>query len=190
MRRDILAVRREPASENPRQVPFQVMSRFTEALVVTPLADGKTWVLVRAFGYEVGEEGSGDRVDVAVGFQTDFASIPRLLWFVLPKWGRYGNASVIHDWLYWTRCRPRVEADAIFHEAMGVLRVRALTRLVIWAAVRAFGWLAWIRNRADRDAGFDRVLPDLEIKASTRSGRKGIARRLAEHALRQVRRRG
>jgi hypothetical protein len=77
------------------------MSRFTDALVVTPLADGKTWVVLRDFGYDVGTEDSGDRVNVEIGFQTDFATIPRFLWVVLPRWGRYGNASVIHDWLYW-----------------------------------------------------------------------------------------
>ncbi len=34
------------------------MSRFTEALVVSPLADGKTWYLRDEFGYDVGREGS------------------------------------------------------------------------------------------------------------------------------------
>jgi hypothetical protein len=28
------------------------MSRFTDALVVSPLADGKTWVILRDFGYD------------------------------------------------------------------------------------------------------------------------------------------
>ena len=63
------------------------MSRFTDILLVSPLADGKTWVVMRDFGYDVGTEGSTDRIDVAVGFQTDFASVPRLFWTVLPKWG-------------------------------------------------------------------------------------------------------
>ena len=95
------------------------MSRFTDILLVSPLADGKTWVIMRNFAYEVGTEGSGDVIDVTIGFQTDFATIPRPFWVILPKWGRYGNASVIHDWLYWTQARPRREADAIFLEAMG-----------------------------------------------------------------------
>ena len=89
------------------------MSRFTEALVVTPLADGNTWVIVRPFGYDVEREGSGDRIDVRVGFMTDFASIPRLFWIALPKWGKYGNAAVIHDWLYWTQRRSRPSSDRI-----------------------------------------------------------------------------
>lgn len=163
------------------------MSRFTEALVVTPLADGKTWVVLRDFGYDVGEEDSGDRIDVAIGFQTDFATVPRIFWAVLPRWGRYGNASVIHDWLYWTQARSREAADRIFREAMGVLEVRWLTRHVMYWAVRAFGWLAWYRNQADRAAGFSRVCTDLEFKATTASSRPAMVPQVTRHLLRRGR---
>ena len=161
------------------------MSRFTDALVVTPLADGSTWAIVRAFGYDVGSEGSGDRIEVAIGFQTDFATVPRPFWVILPKWGRYGNASVIHDWLYWTQARPRREADAVFLEAMGVLDVSTPVKYVLFWAVRLFGGLAWVRNRADRAAEFDRVLADVHLKASTPSQRPGTLRRLVNHAWRR-----
>ena len=164
------------------------MSRFTDALVVTPLADGKTWVVLRDFGYDVGEEGSADRIDVAIGFQTDFASIPRVFWAVLPRWGRYGNAAVIHDWLYWSQKSSRREADRVFLEGMGVLGVGLVTRSVIFLAVRWFGWIAWIRNQADRAAGFNRVLSAIQLKAMTRSQRPGSLRQLAGYALRRMRR--
>jgi len=153
------------------------MSRFTDALVVTPLADGTTWVIVRPFGYDVGRKGSDDRIDVRVGFMTDFASIPRLFWIVLPKWGKYGNAAVVHDWLYWTQRRSRPSSDRILREGMEVLAVPGWQRLVIYWAVRAFGWLAWARNRWDREAGFDRVLPTLPLKATEQSPRPGLVRR-------------
>ena len=161
------------------------MSRFTDILLVSPLADGNTWVIMRDFGYEVGAAGSADHIDVAIGFQTDFATIPRPFWVILPKWGRYGNASVIHDWLYWTQARPRREADAIFLEAMGVLDVSTPVKYVLFWAVRLFGGLAWVRNRADRAAEFDRVLADVHLKASTPSQRPGMLRRLANHAWRR-----
>jgi hypothetical protein len=163
------------------------MSRFTSILLVSPLADGNTWVLMRAFGYDVGAEGSGDQVDVPVGFQTDFASIPRPLWVILPKWGKYGNAAVIHDWLYWTQERPRPAADAILLEAMAVLAVGTITRYGIYWAVRLFGWLAWLRNHADRAAGYDRVLATLPDKASQVSGRRGQYAQIARHIWRGVR---
>lgn len=158
------------------------MSRFTDVLLVSPLADGTTWVIMRDFGYDVGAEGSDDHVAVPIGFQTDFATIPRPLWAILPKWGRYGNAAVIHDWLYWAQNRPRPTADAIFREAMGVLQVNSVVKYALYWAVRLFGWLAWSRNGADRAAGFDRVLPDVHLKSTARSERTGMLRRLVGHA--------
>lgn len=163
------------------------MSRFTDVLVVSPLADGKTWVIVRDFGYDVGAENSGDHIDVAIGFNTDFATIPRLFWAILPKWGRYGNATVIHDWLYWVQTRPRREADAILLEAMGVLGVTPLVKVAMYWAVRLFGGLAWYRNQADRADGLDRVLPDVRLKSVVESQRKGTLRQVAGYALRRLR---
>jgi hypothetical protein len=163
------------------------VSQFTDVLVVSPLADGKTWVIVRHFGYDVGAENSGDRIGVAIGFKTDFATVPRPFWIVLPKWGRYGNATVIHDWLYWTQTRPRREADVIFLEAMGVLGVSSLVKYPMYWAVRLFGGLAWYRNQADRADGFDRVLADVRFKSVVGSERKGTLRQVASYALRRFR---
>ena len=163
------------------------MSRFTSVLLVSPLADGKTWVLMREFGYDVGTEGSADRIDVPIGFETDFASIPRPFWVILPRWGKYGNAAVIHDWLYWSQGRSRRSADGVLLEAMGVLEVKAIVRFVIYRAVRLFGGLAWFRNQADRAAGYDRVLRTLPIKASQASQRKGEIVQLARHLWRKMR---
>lgn len=145
------------------------MSRFTDELLVSPLSDGRTWVICSDFGYDVGEEGSGDTIDVPVGFKTDFASVPRLLWSIMPRWGRYGNAAVIHDFLYWQQERTRAEADMIFLEAMFVLKVTRFKRFLIYYAVRLFGWIAWGRNRRRRadEPGFrihtriDRKVPEM-----------------------------
>ncbi len=61
------------------------MSRFTKILVVSPLANGKTWYLREEFGYYIGDPESRNTVDVPVGFMTDFASVPRLLWACLTQ---------------------------------------------------------------------------------------------------------
>lgn len=123
------------------------MSRFTESLVVTPRPDGKTWIILCDFGYEVGVEGSGDVISVPIGTYTDFASIPRLLWAIFPRWGKYGNAAVIHDWMYWNQPRSRREADDIFLEGMEVLEVPKWKRNTIYYAVRWFGCFAWRANQ-------------------------------------------
>ena len=126
------------------------MSRFTELLVVTPLPDGKTWIILHDFGYEIGEEGSGDIINVPIGTYTDFASIPRPLWAVFPRWGKYGNAAVIHDWMYWNQSRSRKEADDIFLEGMVVLEVGYIQRYAIYLAVRLGGWWGWWRNQSKK----------------------------------------
>lgn len=61
------------------------------------------------------------------GSVTDFASIPRALWWLLPPAGFYGPAAIIHDYMYrtgqtagghWRRSVTRREADAAFLRAM------------------------------------------------------------------------
>lgn len=133
------------------------MSQFTKALVVSPLADGRTWVLLEPFSYDVGVEGSGDTIVVPVKFITDFASVPRLFWSVFPQWGKYGNAAVVHDYGYWTKARSRAETDAIFLEGMKVLQVNPFTRGFLYGAVRLFGWWAWWRD-AQRRARHERMI--------------------------------
>ena len=141
------------------------MSRFTEVLIVSPLSDGKTWVIRRPFGYDIGVEGSGNRIEVPIGFQTDFASVPRPLWWLFPRWGRYGNAAVIHDFCYWEQKRARREADDIFREAMQVLGVAKWKVCLMHRAVRWFGWSAWRGSKKRRARGVERT-PPLPIKAA------------------------
>ena len=123
------------------------MSRFTDMLLVSPLPDGRTWVIQRDFGYDVGSEGSAEAVDVPIGFKTDFTSVPRFLWSLLPQWGTYGHAAVIHDFCYWHQHYSRKRSDEIFREAMKVLQVKPWKRAVIYYSVRWFGWLVWWRNQ-------------------------------------------
>lgn len=163
------------------------MSRFTDPLLVTPLADGHTWVVMRDFGYELGREGSGDSIDVAIGFQTDFASVPRPLWWLFPCWGKYGNAAVVHDWLYWTQLRPKPEADRIFLEAMTVLGVGPFTRYSLYYAVHWFGGVAWIQNQEDRAQGFERVQSVSELKATDMSQRKNKWMQVGRAVVRRMR---
>lgn len=157
------------------------MSSFTRALIVSPLADGKTWVLVEPFAYDVGELGSSDTVVVSKGFKTDFASIPRVFWMVLPKWGKYGNAAVIHDWIYSCHERSREEADNILLEAMDVLSVPKWQRILIYQAVRYFGGFAWVRNQWDQEAGYSRIMEEGELKSLSRSGRPGFIKQGFTH---------
>jgi hypothetical protein len=142
------------------------MSKFTDVLVVSPLADGRTWVTRKEFGYDIGKKGSGDSVEVEIGFMTDFASVPRPLWALLPRWGKYGNAAVIHDWCYWEQKYSRKKSDEIFREAMEVLEVPKWKILLMYYAVRLGGSLAWAGNRRMKKKGKSRVAPVMPEKST------------------------
>jgi hypothetical protein len=165
------------------------MSIFTNVLLVSPLDDGKTWVLRSDFRYHVGQENSEDFINVENGFLTDFASVPRLFWVAFPKWGKYGNASIIHDWLYWTQTRPRAEADKIFLEAMAVSGVHPVVRYFMYQAVNLFGWAAWMRNEEDMAQGFNRQLNSDQIaslKATVRSQRNKMLPQVIRATWRKI----
>ena len=123
------------------------MSAFTDALTLTQSDDWRRWTIEQPLIYEVGALGSGALITVPTGFSTDGASIPQFLWSVMPTWGRYSRAAVIHDYLYvllksgtpHPLAPDRRTADAIFYEAMVVCGTNSTVRWVIWAAVRVFG---------------------------------------------------
>lgn len=120
------------------------MSRFTSPLRLEDTGvDCEGRVIFRildSFDYEVGAEGSGIKIRVPAGFETDFASVPRFFWRLLPPWGRYGKAAVLHDFLYRKASGfSKVVGDAIFYEAMELLDVPWWKRYVMFLAVSYFG---------------------------------------------------
>lgn len=139
------------------------MASFTTPLDVRYI-DGCKWEVLSPFEYHLGALGSTERVLIPAGFITDFASIPRALWAVLPPVGNYGKAAVVHDWLYqmriitvlWpdpatavgSRLCNRGEADHTLLEAMQVLGVGWFTRSTIYAGVRSGGWHSWNKYRS------------------------------------------
>lgn len=118
-------------------------------LIVTPDSDNEErWKLHSPYNYQ----GRKHTVTVPQGFSTDFASVPRLLWMLLPPYGRYTVAAVVHDWLYYAQSMKRKEADRIFLSIMIEDRVRVIRAVLMYLAVRAFGWHAWrkiVRPRVD-----------------------------------------
>jgi hypothetical protein len=124
------------------------MSAFLTELELRPLPDGRLWELLKGFGYYTGNGADDFLITVPAGFLTDFASVPRALWWLLPPWGKYGKAAVIHDYLYKTKPWSRRRCDSIFLEGMKVLGVSWATRTTMYAAVRAGGWLAWNKTKA------------------------------------------
>jgi hypothetical protein len=111
-------------------------ARFEGDKLLLSWIDGKDWLVERDFVYVAG---NGDRYLIPKGFITDFASIPRIFWSILPPTGDYGPAAVLHDFLYRTGVVSRARADDLFFEAMGVLGVASWKRYTIWYGVHVLG---------------------------------------------------
>ena len=124
---------------------------------LTPFADGANWVVEKPLVYEIAD--TGRRVVVPEGFVTDFASIPRPLWPIYPRTGRYQFPAVVHDFLYWEQSTTREDADRIFLQGMKESTVAKKDRLIIFNAVRIGGSAAWNRNQEDKKKGLPRVIP-------------------------------
>jgi Protein of unknown function (DUF1353) len=121
------------------------MSSFTDELTVTHLdANWKLWRVERDFVYEVGAKGSGQTISVPKGFITDGASVPQLFWAVLPAWGSYSRAALVHDYLCYllhkgtphAEAPTRKRADQIFWEAMKVCGTSWPVRAFMYVGVR------------------------------------------------------
>jgi hypothetical protein len=112
------------------------MSSFTDPLTVTKIG-ARTWRVERAFTYFIGTENSDNFIVVPNGFETDFASVPRFFWRILPPDGEYTQAAVLHDFMI-THGWLKSTSDFVFYEAMGVLQVPSWKRSVMFFAVRMF----------------------------------------------------
>jgi hypothetical protein len=130
---------------------------FETDLVLCPLGDGKDFVVYQDFVVRIGEQ----KIVVKKGFITDLASIPRPFWWILDRWGKYGFAAVVHDYLYWMQASdfPKERADKLFHRLMLMSGVGTKTAGIIYWAVKTFGGKAWVANsKQNKDTGFCKFL--------------------------------
>jgi hypothetical protein len=74
-------------------------------------------------------------------FETDLASIPRLLWPIFaPQYSGFVAPAILHDYLY--RCRNNITrkfADEVFYSALITQNVTAFTAYKFYLGVRLFG---------------------------------------------------
>lgn len=98
----------------------------------------ETWVVLEDYIYK----------DIVVprGFQTDLASIPKILWNIIAPFELSTDAPVVHDFLYHNGGLgkyTRKQADQIFLELMAKEGVTWWKRHVAYRAVRLFAWGSW-----------------------------------------------
>ena len=114
---------------------------FESDVVVREVGDS-TWELVEALRYV----GAKERFVVPVGFRTDFASVPSLFVWLIPRYGRYTKSAILHDYLCTEAHAGRFDrddADGIFRRTMRELGVSFVRRWIMWGAVAlATLWIA------------------------------------------------
>jgi hypothetical protein len=105
--------------------------------------NGDIFKLRRSMTYCIGEKS----ITVPKGFESDGASVPRFLWWLIsPNIDkRTLAAAILHDYLY--RIQPegwtRKQADAVFY---GICRSDGLQldqSILAWLGLRLFGGKAW-----------------------------------------------
>lgn len=122
----------------------QALSPFSRLHVVLP-SDGSGYrFLSRPLAYLSRTE---RLFVVPAGFKTDLASTPRLLWPIIPPFGRHTKAAVVHDYLYATAKVPRKRADRILYEAVLDADGSWCLAAVMYLGVRIGGWVAWKNHR-------------------------------------------
>lgn len=116
--------------------------RFAGLPLIVQYIDGIDWRLDRSAIYHTKAD---EFSTVQRGFVFDFASIPRILWWLWPPAGvdgnPYGIAALFHDWLCVHRQiggRPITseEADNLFYEIMLYVKVNAFVAWTMYKAVR------------------------------------------------------
>jgi hypothetical protein len=107
----------------------------TFASLAAVVEDGDYWRLLDPLVYD----GARDRFVVPAGFRTDFASVPRVLTWLVPRTGRHNRSAVLHDWLCRQPDVSRKDADGIFLRTLRELGVSEGRARVMYLGVR----LAW-----------------------------------------------
>ncbi|HET7302243.1 MAG TPA: DUF1353 domain-containing protein [Candidatus Saccharimonadales bacterium] len=108
---------------------------FSDVQVTVKQIDKDTWELVDTVEYIAATR----HFVVPKGFRTDFASVPQLLIWFVPRYGVYTKSAILHDYMYKRADISKADADGIFRRSMRELGVPFLRRWLMWAAVRLFG---------------------------------------------------
>jgi hypothetical protein len=125
--------------------PFPLMGQWD--------LSGERFTTTCPFVYD--DAAKGWRVYVPAGLETDFSSIPRVVWAWFPK-TQFPAAGVVHDHLYrhpyafvgGVRVRlSRGQCDDMWRRVLDLSGCRRTKRLSAWLGLRAGGWAAWNKYR-------------------------------------------
>lgn len=125
------------------------MSKFLTELDCHLKDDDKIWELDFALIYESDILGE---IIVPAGFQTDFASVPRLPIIYSLFGDKAHREAVLHDYLYRIDSVPQAtysQANEVFYEAMELRGKGWIVRHCMWLGVVLGGWTAYHKLRVE-----------------------------------------
>ena len=110
---------------------------FLNSLNIIPL-ENKIFIVSKNFKVQVDNK----VIIIPSGFQTDFASIPRIFWSIQSPYDYKNIApSILHDYQYTCPNNlTRSKIDDIFYSALIDNRVNPVVAYVFWLAVRLGGY--------------------------------------------------
>ncbi|WP_433193365.1 DUF1353 domain-containing protein [Nocardia sp. CA-107356] len=94
--------------------------------------DAQFWRVVEPLVYH----GATQEFVIPAGFRTDFASVPRAVVWLVPRYGVYTRAAILHDYLRSLSTVSTADADGIFRRCLREFGVSIPRRYMMWAAVR------------------------------------------------------
>lgn len=98
---------------------------------------------------------------VPIGFITDLASIPRVLWWWQAPHEGTMAPGIIHDYLYWEQSCTKDEADAVMYLAMLEIGLGSFNSNRVYDGIRTNAAQdAWDKNRAARESGESRFFTE------------------------------
>lgn len=86
------------------------------------------------------------RIEVPAGFETDLASVPKILQALSRKFDSDGQSrrpAVVHDWFYTSHLVDRKTADKFLRAALIAEGVPSFVAGVYYSGVRMFGSSFW-----------------------------------------------
>lgn len=128
---------------------------FTERPRYEDTDAGEEWILVDAVTCKVNLENPITKepvtyITVPARFKTNFASIPKIFWFIYGPTGKYNRAALVHDYLYTCQRYSKKWCDKAFLDLMDQSEIGPWTRYPIYYSVKFFAFFAF--NKCKKEA--------------------------------------
>lgn len=120
------------------------MSAFTDNLAITPSGDLlKKWKLVAPLYWDLLHKGSGLTITVPTGYESDLATVPPVARILIDTTDpALIKAAILHDFLLDDLTNSRLEAAAVFHDALRAGGWGWFSAAVL--ALDVWVWTAWL----------------------------------------------